>query len=238
MTESMFRRFAACGLVALGLAAAQPAIAQEAAATPDPAPVAPALVAARYAACLVAERPDAADAFLAASPGTALRNQAFETLAPIDDQSCTSFATGSDGMRLQIPEVILTGYIAEARYVVGFPGGPPAEIASAVAETMTDETYSARLAAAADPQAEFPRIFGDCIVGLRARQVDRLIRARPGSSEETLIIAALQPSLGQCLWNGQTLQFSREMLRAALADGLYRKAAGISLTVEADGVGR
>lgn len=233
MTNSILTRFAACGLVALGLAIGQPAAAQETAAVVDPSQLA-----ARYAACLVAERPAAVDAFLASAPGTPRRALAFETLAPIGDETCAAFAAGPDGTQLRIPEPVLTGLIAEARYIVGYPGGPPAAIVSAVPTAMSDQVISQRLTTAADPQAEFPRIFGDCVVGLRAPDVDRLIRSRPGSSDEAVLLASLQPSLGQCLWGGQTLEFSRDTLRAALADGLYRKAAGISLTVDPGEVAR
>ncbi|MCA1749643.1 MAG: hypothetical protein ABR601_04075 [Parasphingopyxis sp.] len=180
-------------------------------------------MAARYAACLVAERPSIADIFLAASLGSPERTYAFNALVPVEDNDCTSFATAPDGQDLQIPETILTGYIAEARYFVRFPSGPPPLIASSAPATTSDEEIAERLAAAPNPALEFPRIFGDCVVRLRAPDVDRLVRTQPGTPEEAAVLGALQPSLGQCLWSGQTLEFSRETLRAALADALYRR---------------
>lgn len=196
---------------------ASPAPAQDAAAQ------SPSEAAAEYAACLVAQRPSIADIYLAASPGSPERAYAFNALAPVEDAACARFATAPDGQRLEIPETVLSGYIAEARYIIRFPSDPPPLIASTPPVATSDEEIAERLAAAADPAAEFPRIFGDCVVRLRAPDVDRLVRTQPGSSEEQAVLGALQTSLGQCLWSGQTLEFSRETLRAALADALYRR---------------
>lgn len=212
---TVYLKFAAAALAALAFAA--PASAQQEAAQ------SPSEAAARYAACLVAQRPSIADIYLAASPGSPERAYAFNVLAPVEDAACARFATAPDGQRLEIPETILSGYIAEARYLIRFPSAPPPLIASSPPAPTSDEEIAARLAEAADPAAEFPRIFGDCVVRLRAPDVDRLVRTQPGSAEEQTVLGALQTSLGQCLWSGQTLEFSRETLRAALADALYRR---------------
>lgn len=184
--------------------------------------------AARYAACLVTERPVAADAYLAAALGSPSRDFAFNALVPEGDEVCAIFARAPDGTALQIPEIVLTGHIAEARYVLRYPTGAPPIIATAVPVAMSDADFNARISASPDPVAEFPRIFGDCMVAARGQDIDRLVRTQPGSGPETSMIQAIQPVLGQCLWAGQTLQFSREMLRAVLADALYRKAQGVT----------
>lgn len=211
--------------VAIGcLAIASPLAAQTAAASD------PSQVSARYAACLVAQRPTVADAYLAAAPGSPARAYTFNALIPEDDADCASFATAPDGTQLQIPELVLTGLIAEARYITRYPSGAPPIISTSIPTAMTDQTYNSRITAAPDPAAEFPRIFGDCVVAARAQDVDQLIRSQTGSAGETAALGQIQPMLGQCLWDGQTLQFSRETLRAALADALYRKAVGVATT--------
>ena len=210
-------------ILAAGLAAVAsltPAMAQE---TNAEAAGSAGTMAARYGACLAAARPSIADIFLAATPGSPERAYAFNALVPVEANNCAEFATAPDGQQLQIPEIALAGYLAEARYLLRFPEGAPPLIASSRPYATTDEEFAGRLADAADPAAEFPRIFGDCVVRLRAPDVDRLVRTQAGTPEEATALAALQPTFGQCLWSGQTLEFSRETLRAALADALYRR---------------
>lgn len=199
------------GLASLSSAAAQPTAGD------------PGTVAARYAACLVAERPGVADIYLASEPGSPEQAYAFNALVPAEDAVCASYATAPDGQRLEIPETILAGHIAEARYIVRFPSGPPPLIAESAPVATTDQEIAERLAEADNPALEFPRIFGDCVVRISAPDVDRLVRTLPGSPEAATIMSGLQPALGQCLWSGQTLEFSRETLRASLASALYRR---------------
>lgn len=92
------------------------------------------------------------------------------------------------------------------------------------------EVYNERVTSVADTQAEIIRIFGDCMAAAEPMKVDALIRTDMESRAENAAIGALQPAMGPCLWNGQTIAFSRESLRAALADALYRKAIALPVT--------
>ncbi|MBC7985057.1 MAG: hypothetical protein H7X93_00065, partial [Sphingomonadaceae bacterium] len=75
---------------------------------------------------------------------------------------------------------------------------------------------------------ELTRVFGDCVVAAWAPGVDHLIRQPAGSPAELAALIALQPTLGSCLYQNQTIPFTRETLRAPLADALYRKSEGIT----------
>ncbi|MBC7986248.1 MAG: hypothetical protein H7X93_06200 [Sphingomonadaceae bacterium] len=124
----------------------------------------------------------------------------------------------------------LRGMLAQARYRARWPDAAPPSIAAAAPSEIAVELYNARVTAAVDQPSELIRIFGDCVAAAQPMTVDALIRAEAGSAAETSAIGAISPAMGPCLWNGQSIEFSRLTLRAALADGLYRKATALPVT--------
>lgn len=182
----------------------------------------------RFTRCLAAARPAQVDAYLATIPGSPGETQAIDALVPVGDRACAADAPAAGGGLAAIPVMFLRGGLAEARYLARHADAPPPAIAGAQPANMGDEVFRARLATAADPSLELTRLFGDCVVAAWAPGVDHLIRTEAGSAAELAAITALQTAMGSCLYQNQTIPFTRETLRAPLADALYRKAAGVA----------
>jgi hypothetical protein len=68
--------------------------------------------------------------------------------------------------------------------------------------------------------------YGECVVRVAPREAKALLLTTPDSSEETARFAALQPALGTCLAEGNTLKFGRVALRGTIAINYYRLAQG------------
>lgn len=227
--------FTALALASLLAALPTTAFAQEAAPAPAPppapAPISFAPAIASFAHCLATARPAEADAYLAMAPGSPGEPAAFDALLPPADAACEAAAPALADRQTPIPVMFLRGGLAETRYAARYPEAAPAAIAQARAMTMSEDELRARITAAADPTLEVTRVFGDCVVAAWAPGVDYLIRTTAGSAEETAAIGALQASLASCLPSGRTASFSRESLRPALADALYRKSEGLAAPV-------
>jgi len=179
----------------------------------------------RFARCLVGFKPREAAAFLSTAPGTPASAAAYEALVPQRDNRCIQLGgVQIGGSTLQMTQRILRGNLAQALYLDRFPDSPPAT--GSAEQTIPVEIYNTRVTTAADTQSEIIRIFGECMAMRYTAAVDRLVRTDVESDEESAAIGTLAPNMGPCLWNGQSIQFSRESLRAALADGLYRWAMG------------
>lgn len=77
-----------------------------------------------------------------------------------------------------------------------------------------DEARSYRIIAA----------FGECVVRVNPAGAKALILTQPTSDEEDRQFAALNPTLGQCLGEGQSLTFGKLALRGTTAVAYYRLA--------------
>lgn len=175
----------------------------------------------RFARCLAGWKPREAAAFVASAPGTAESDLAYRALVPFRDNRCVSIGSVTiGGASLEMPMRLLRGYVAQALYLARHDDGPPSF--AGTAEDIPVEVYNARVTSSPDQPSEIIRIFGECMARRHPAEVDRLLRTDVESSEEGTAINALAPDMGACLWNGQSIEFNRESLRAALADGLYR----------------
>ncbi|MBS0478114.1 MAG: hypothetical protein JSR79_02305, partial [Proteobacteria bacterium] len=65
------------------------------------------------------------------------------------------------------------------------------------------------------------RQFGDCVVAIAPADALRLARSPRGSGEESAAIAALAPTLNNCLASGQNFKLKRADLRLVVAEPLY-----------------
>lgn len=133
---------------------------------------------------------------------------------------------------LAIDRQRLRGSLSQALYLANHSAAAPPTIAGATPTQIPVAEFNARMAAAVDPVDEAIRIFADCVVANNAMTVDGLVRSEFGSDAELAAITAVQPSMGPCLWEGRSIAFNRETLRAALAAGLYRKSVGVPVAVE------
>lgn len=183
----------------------------------------------RFTRCLAGFQPREVAEWLATMPGTPASRAAQEALLARHQQASRCVQMGGievGGSELEMPENVMRGNLAQALYLARFPDGAPPAITGAQPTTIPVEVYNARVTAAVDPESEVIRIFGDCVAAADPMRVDTLVRSDVGSPEENAAINALGPLMGPCLWNGQSIAFSGESLRAALGDGLYRKALG------------
>lgn len=64
--------------------------------------------------------------------------------------------------------------------------------------------------------------FGECVSVADPESVRGLLRSLAGSSQETALFGTLGPRFGACVPKGETLTFSKIILKGALAEGMYR----------------
>ncbi len=67
--------------------------------------------------------------------------------------------------------------------------------------------------------------YADCIVHRNAEGADTLLRTEPASAAEKSAARALAPVLGECLIDGQRIEFTPASIRALAADGLWSRWA-------------
>ena len=237
------RRMSQFGLALLALAGAAPASAQapyqtqaqpmpQAQPVLDPEPLEGGALW-DFSRCIAGQQTVWVQGLLASQPHSEAANAAIGALL---SEAAATPCLGEGGFPqagLAIDRRRLRGSLAQARYLAQYPDGAPPVIAQSVPAEIPVETFNARMNAAIDPVSEAVRIFADCVVANHAREVDRLVRTGFGSAEETAAIAAISPSMGACLWEGRSISFDAETLRAALADGLYRKANAIPALIGA-----
>ena len=73
---------------------------------------------------------------------------------------------------------------------------------------------------------------GACLADANPAATAALIRSEPSSEREAVAFARLSGSLGKCLRVGTRLRAGRQALRAALAEGLYRRIHAPAPAVE------
>lgn len=66
--------------------------------------------------------------------------------------------------------------------------------------------------------------FADCVVRTTPEAARTLVLASVGSEAETQAFALLNPSFGQCMAAGQSLEFSKIVLFGLIAEALYRES--------------
>lgn len=68
------------------------------------------------------------------------------------------------------------------------------------------------------------RALGDCVARKAPSQSHAMLLATPFSSEESTAVEGLKPALELCLSIGQTIRFTRPLLRAYLGEAMYKLA--------------
>ncbi len=190
----------------------------------------------RFADCIADWKTPESEAFLATAPGTPAAEDSMETLLPFRENRCIQFSGIEIGGRtMMIDPALLRGQISQARYLARYPRAAPASIASAPPSEIAVEVYNQRISTAADQRAEILSIFGDCVAAAEPMKVDTLVRTSVASDGESAAIGALSGVFGPCLWQGQSIEFSRESLRTALAAALYRKSEGRTVMALTEG---
>lgn len=140
---------------------------------------------------------------------------------------CVPPAVGTVTMKF---DPILFRYgLFEARYRIEFGksqppsmiGLPPLDLDSEFDLPITPDL---RGTAALPPLIVFLRQLGDCAMRYKTAEAHAFVLAKPYSDEEGVALQGLMPALGECMPEGQTLKFSRPMLRGTIAEALYKAA--------------
>jgi hypothetical protein len=83
------------------------------------------------------------------------------------------------------------------------------------------------------PTMQVAASFGECVVKANFAAADAFTRAQPYSPAEDQAIAALKPSIPDCLDKGARVTLKRDMLRRLIDDATWRVANGTELPASA-----
>jgi hypothetical protein len=133
---------------------------------------------------------------------------------------CVPPSTGSVTMKFD--SLLFRYSLFEARYRIEFGKSPPPK---------TDDLPPIDIAGEFDPRGAnlpdvvvFLRKLGECSIRFLPAEAHAFVLALPYSDAEGVALQGLMPALGECMPEGQTLKFSRPMLRGAIAEALYKAA--------------
>lgn len=122
--------------------------------------------------------------------------------------------------QLMLPQLLLRGLIYEVMYARKFgKASPPASFGvTAAAYPTVAATASGTLA------HDYPALMriGDCAVRAAPAEARALILSEVASKREEEALAAFQPAWTGCLTGRRQVTFSIEMIRATVAEPLYR----------------
>lgn len=124
------------------------------------------------------------------------------------------------GGELQFNEGVLRGALFQALYKSEFGRTGPTAFAPG-ASSGYRTLYGSELSSAARSSIALVN-FGECVGRADAANVRALMLAMAGSSQENGHFNALAPRFNACVPKGETIAFSKVMLKGALAEGLYR----------------
>jgi hypothetical protein len=199
---------AALAVLAFGAAGTAPA-----AASPYGWPTRPpATTGQKYGDCLAARDQQGSDRLVKAEPGTVEERGALASLTPAM-RSCARHVL----KREPAPSLpMLRGLIAEQLWLhhvlmVGFPNGRLDPNGMDI-----DQGFDAV------PDLRDAYRVTTCVAIVYSDGVDALIRTRPSSPDERAAFEALKPAISTCLADGRSLTLAPPLLRAMLADQLYR----------------
>ncbi|MFL6727217.1 MAG: hypothetical protein ACJ8FS_11990 [Sphingomicrobium sp.] len=145
---------------------------------------------------------------------------------PVDDpafrKELTSLATSdclAEG-ELVVPPLILRGAIFEALYKLDFgedfaadiTKAPPFDYAAAYKRPLSDSA-SGTIALA---------MVADCAARSDPAAARLMLKSGPNSTDEDVAMSVMASKLGACIPKGQSLRFSRTMIRASLGEAVYR----------------
>lgn len=170
-----------------------------------------------FAACAVSRYTGRAQALTDVPVDSPRYERLFRNMFDAYDDECLS---GIEGGTLSFSSGLFRGALFQALYEREFKEDAPTDF-SAVTDTGYLKLYASPLSAEARSALALER-FGECVSRADARGVRKLLRQRPGSSEEDEAINALKPKFAACIPRDQTIRFSPSILKGAVAEGIYR----------------
>jgi hypothetical protein len=133
---------------------------------------------------------------------------------------------------LAFNDMVFRGTVFQALYGAEFPDASAPTDFSAVASSGFREAYGPQVAPQARSIVALEQ-FGECVGRADGPGLRNLLNAIPASVQETGLFNALVPKFSACIPQGETLAFSKVILKGALAEGMYwlSKAATNGSTV-------
>jgi hypothetical protein len=168
-----------------------------------------------FGTCTVGRAPKVALAVVDLPYGTAAFDRALHRIA---DAECLSAG------ELVIPPYLMRGAIFEALYLREFGRGANPDVKSSPSFDYIAGYERPVSADAANTIAL--AIVGDCVTRTVPLAAHRLLTSLPGSQLESDSIAAIAHELPGCVPPKQTFRFQRSIIRAAVAEALYRLSSG------------
>ena len=163
-------------------------------------------------------RPDV-ERFLRMSPS----NPAFGDLGNrFARNECVPVRMMQGKVEMKFDSLLFRYGLFEARYRIEFRKAPPPSVADLPPLDIFGE-FDPRGASIPDVVV-FLRQLGDCVIREKPAEAHAFVLALPYSDEESEALNGLMPALALCTPEGQTLKFSRPMLRGAIAEALYKAA--------------
>jgi hypothetical protein len=123
-----------------------------------------------------------------------------------------------NAMAFQFSPVRLRSLLQEEAYLAAHPVAPtpPPAMTEAIGRTFVSGPEDL-------PRAKALAAFADCLSFADPINADALVRATAGSVAEQAALAAITPSLGKCVVQGQSVKLNRATVRAFAADGLWTR---------------
>lgn len=169
------------------------------------------LISRRFVECTLRRGRRSAELYLAAPIGSADQ-------ARLQRQVLVDDCLGAG--ELSLPTDVIRGALFEQLYLLEYRAAPPTDLSTVPAIDYT-VGYSAPLTARAINGIALAQ-FDDCVARADAGHARDLLISLPDSTGETAAVGGLMSHLARCIPQGRTIHFSRSVLRAAIAEGLYR----------------
>ncbi|MCR2833731.1 hypothetical protein [Parerythrobacter lacustris] len=181
----------------------------------------------RTAKCVAQDRPTEVRAYLAATPGSAGEEQAYEVFAEklrkcmpnVDFSGVGNMQAARGALTMRFEHSTLRGALAESmlregktelmldKIMLGDDGMFVAERFHGERSDTIERVFSLG--------------FAGCVMGHNAGALEALFQTEPGSDNEKQAIMAMSPSFGQCVMEGQSLKLRAPTLRNQLAEAAY-----------------
>lgn len=132
-------------------------------------------------------------------------------------------ATGDEclsGGDLYFNPMIFRSTVFQALYNSDFASNPAPTDFTGVASTGFREAYGPQVASEAHTVVALEQ-FGECVARADGPGTRSLLKTVTGSAQETALFNQLIPKFSACIPNGETLSFSKIVLKGALAEGMY-----------------
>lgn len=124
------------------------------------------------------------------------------------------------GGQLQFNSMVFRGAVFQALYAAEFPTSSAPVDFSALPSSGYRDRYGGDVPPAARNAIALEQ-FGECVARADGAGVRALLGANANSSDETARFNALVPRFSACIPKGETLAFSKIVLKGAVAEGMY-----------------